>query len=246
MEKLSYKLPVFEGPLDLLLHLITKNKHNIYDIPIAELLDQYMEQIRAMQEEDLDIASEFLEMAARLVHLKSVSLLPKHEEAEALKQDLTGQLLEYQECKRIAAVLAQRAEFNTFVRQPEAVEFDSAYQRKHHPEEVMAAYQNAAGRGKRKLPPPPEAFSGIVTHRIVSVSSKIIHVLRCLWKKHEVEYDRVFEDSREKSELVATFLAVLELVKGKRVRIEEESTTRKLKLLGGGGKVWRSRSTKQS
>ena len=232
MEKLSYKLPVFEGPLDLLLHLITKNKLNIYDIPIAELLDQYMEQIRAMQEEDLDIASEFLEMAARLVHLKSVSLLPKHEEAEALKQDLTGQLLEYQECKRIAAVLAQRAEFNTFVRQPEAVEFDSAYQRKHHPEEVM--------------PPPPEAFSGIVTHRIVSVSSKIIHVLRCLWKKHEVEYDRVFEDSREKSELVATFLAVLELVKGKRVRIEEESTTRKLKLLGGGGKVWRSRSTKQS
>ncbi len=97
MEKLSYKLPVFEGPLDLLLHLITKNKLNIYDIPIAELLDQYMEQIRAMQEEDLDIASEFLEMAARLVHLKSVSLLPKHEEAEALKQDLTGQLLEYQE-----------------------------------------------------------------------------------------------------------------------------------------------------
>ena len=139
MEKLSYKLPVFEGPLDLLLHLITKNKLNIYDIPIAELLDQYMEQIRAMQEEDLDIASEFLEMAARLVHLKSVSLLPKHEEAEALKQDLTGQLLEYQECKRIAAVLAQRAEFNTFVRQPEAVEFDSAYQRKHHPEEIMAA-----------------------------------------------------------------------------------------------------------
>lgn len=65
-------------------------------------------------------------------------------------------------------------------------------------------------------------------------------------EKHEVEYDRVFEDSREKSELVATFLAVLELVKGKRVRIEEESTTRKLKLLGGGGKVWRSRSTKQS
>ena len=152
MEKLSYKLPVFEGPLDLLLHLITKNKLNIYDIPIAELLDQYMEQIRAMQEEDLDIASEFLEMAARLVHLKSVSLLPKHEEAEALKQDLTGQLLEYQECKRIAAVLAQRAEFNTFVRQPEAVEFDSAYQRKHHPEEVMAAYQNAAGRGSESCP----------------------------------------------------------------------------------------------
>ena len=177
-----------------------------------------MEQIRAMQEEDLDIASEFLEMAARLVHLKSVSLLPKHEEAEALKQDLTGQLLEYQECKRIAAVLAQRAEFSTFVRQPEAVEFDSAYSEETPSGGSYGRVSKRCGR-KRKLPPPPEAFSGIVTHRIVSVSSKIIHVLRCLWKKHEVEYDRVFEDSREKSELVATFLAVLELVKGKRVRL---------------------------
>ncbi len=246
MEKLSYKLPVFEGPLDLLLHLITKNKLNIYDIPIAELLDQYMEKIRAMQEEDLDIASEFLEMAARLVHLKSVSLLPKHEEAEALKQDLTGQLLEYQECKRVAAMLAQRAEFNTFIRGPQEMDFETAYQRKHNPAEVLAAYQNAVGKGKRKLPPPREAFSGIVTHKVVSVSSKIIHVLRYLWKKREVEYDRVFEDSREKSELVATFLAVLELVKGKRVRIEDENTTRKLKLLGGGGKVWKSKSTRRS
>lgn len=245
MEKLSYKLPVFEGPLDLLLHLITKNKLNIYDIPIAELLDQYMEKIRAMQEEDLDIASEFLEMAARLVHLKSVSLLPKHEEAEALKQDLAGQLLEYQECKRVAAMLGQRAEFNTFIRRPQEVDFETAYQRKHDPAEILAAYQSAAGKGKRKLPPPKEAFSGIVTHKVVSVSSKIIHVLRYLWKKHEVEYDRVFEDSREKSELVATFLAVLELVKGKRVRIEDENRTRKLKLLGGGGKVWKSKSTRQ-
>ena len=98
----------------------------------------------------------------------------------------------------------------------------------------MAAYQNAAGRGKRKLPPPPEAFSGIVTHRIVSVSSKIIHVLRCLWKKHEVEYDRVFEDSREKSELVATFLAVLELVKNRRLRIEGEGEDLEVTLVDGG------------
>ena len=75
---LSYKLEVFEGPLDLLLTLISKNKLNIYDIPIAELLEQYMAQIEAMQAADLDVASEFLEMAARLVHIKSVSLLPKY------------------------------------------------------------------------------------------------------------------------------------------------------------------------
>ena len=70
MEKLSYKLESFEGPLDLLLYLISKNKLNIYEIRIADLLDQYMEQIGRMQEEELDISSEFLEMAARLVHIK--------------------------------------------------------------------------------------------------------------------------------------------------------------------------------
>ena len=101
MEKLSYKLETFEGPLDLLLYLITKNKLDICDIQISELLDQYMEQINAMQEADMDVSSEFLEMAARLVYMKTVSLLPKHEEMEALRQELTGQLLEYQECKRL-------------------------------------------------------------------------------------------------------------------------------------------------
>ena len=87
MEKLSYKLETFEGPLDLLLYLITKNKLDICDIQISELLDQYMEQINAMQEADMDVSSEFLEMAARLVYMKTVSLLPKHEEMEALRQE---------------------------------------------------------------------------------------------------------------------------------------------------------------
>ena len=82
MSGLSYKIEVFEGPLDILLALIAKNKLNIYDIPISQLLEQYMEQIRLMQESDMDVASEFLEMAARLVHIKSVSLLPKMEEED--------------------------------------------------------------------------------------------------------------------------------------------------------------------
>ena len=99
MEKISYKLQVFEGPLDLLLSLIQKNKLNIFDIPIDELLDQYMEAVRRMQEENLDVASEFLEMAARLVHLKSLSLLPRKEEEEELKRELVGELLEYQQCR---------------------------------------------------------------------------------------------------------------------------------------------------
>ena len=80
MEALQYKLPVFEGPLDLLLALISKNKIDIYDIQISELLDQYMEQINRMQENQMDVASEFLTMASRLVYIKSVMLLPKYEE----------------------------------------------------------------------------------------------------------------------------------------------------------------------
>ena len=90
MEKISYKLQVFEGPLDLLLSLIQKNKLNIFDIPIAELLDQYMEAVRRMQEEHLDVASEFLELAARLVHLESLSRLRRKEEGEELKRELVG------------------------------------------------------------------------------------------------------------------------------------------------------------
>ena len=87
--QLQYKLDVFEGPLDLLLSLIAKNKIDIYDIKISELLDQYMEQIAQMQENQMDIASEFLTMASRLVYIKSVMLLPKYEEeAEELKKDL--------------------------------------------------------------------------------------------------------------------------------------------------------------
>ena len=103
MEKLSYRLEAFEGPLDLLLYLIAKNKLNICDIQIVDLVDQYVAQVNAMQEQDMDVASEFLEMAARLVYMKTVSLLPKHEEMDELQRELTGQLLEYQECKRARA-----------------------------------------------------------------------------------------------------------------------------------------------
>jgi len=106
MDKLSYKLPVFEGPLDLLLFLISKNKLNIYDIPVSILVSQYIEHIRLMKDVDMEIASEFLEMAAKLVYIKTVSLLPKHEEADKLAEELTGQLLEYKVCKEIAEKLA--------------------------------------------------------------------------------------------------------------------------------------------
>ncbi len=218
---LQYKLPVFEGPLDLLLTLISKNKIDIYDIQISDLLDQYMEQINLMQENQMDIASEFLTMASRLVYIKSVMLLPKYEEeAEELKKELSGQLIEYAVCRKIAAKLGVSYDFDTFFRAPSPVEFDLTYNRVHPSEDIAKAYVSAVGRGKRKLPPSEQAFSGIVAHKIVSVNGKIIHLMRRLRHGKKLEYHEIFEICEGKSDLVATFLATLELVKGKRIRIE--------------------------
>ena len=221
MEQLTYTLPVFEGPLDLLLNLIAKNKLNIYDIEISVLLEQYTEKIKQMQEEQMEIASEFLEMASRLVYIKSTMLLPKHEEeVEELKKELTGQLLEYQECKRIAAVMAELVSFDTFCREPSKIDYDMTYTRTHNAIVLAEAYVRAAGRGKKKLPPPADAFSGIVARKIVPVGTKVLRVLRTLRKNGKVPYAQLFLDCENKSELVATFLAVLELVKGKRIRVD--------------------------
>ncbi len=230
--QLQYKLPVFEGPLDLLLLLISKNKIDIYDIEISLLLEQYMEQIEAMQEEDMEVASDFLEMASRLVYIKSVMLLPKYEEeAEQLKSELQGQLIEYQLCKAVAAKLAPMVSFDKFYREPSPVDFDLTYNRIHPSSDIAKAYIGAVGRGKRKLPPKREAFSGIVERKIISVSSRIIRVMRNLWRKKNVRYSDLFEACEGKSDLVATFLAVLELVKGKRVIIDGEGDTATVTML---------------
>lgn len=221
METISYILPAFEGPLDLLLFLVQKNKLNIYDIPIAEVLRQYMDTIRLMQETDLDVATEFLEMAARLVQIKSAMLLPRHEEADELKRELAGELIEYQLCREMAGrMAAMYMGGDVFVRSPEEIEPDRTYRRVHPPEAMREAYLSAAGRGKRRLPPPVQAFSGIVSRKIVSVSSKIMFVLRRLYKEQTVAYPTLFQSAESKSELVATFLALLELIKGRRIRVD--------------------------
>ena len=234
METLSYKLEVFEGPLDLLLTLIAKNKLNIYDIPITLLLEQYMEQIERMQSENLDIASEFLEMAARLVHIKSVSLLPKREEEEALRRELTGQLLEYQQCRETAEKLRAMVSFDRLVRPQSKIPAAHAYKRHHAPEEMLAAYLSAMGRKRRLAPPTAEAFSGIVAKPVVSVASQIVFVLRSLWKRRRVPFRELFRGKRDSSERIAAFLAVLELVKGRRLRVEGDGDDCEIRLISGG------------
>lgn len=234
-ETLSYKLDVFEGPLDLLLNLIAKNKLNIYDIPIAELLEQYMAQIHEMQAADMDVASEFLEMAARLVHIKSVSLLPKKEEEAALKQELTGQLLEYQQCKEAAMRLRERFSLDGIVRAQADIPADLTYKRHHKPQELLSAYLSMLGKKKPPEPQKPEdIISKLITRRVVSVASQIVFVLRSLWKKRHVSLKELFRGKNDPSERVAAFLAVLELVKDKRLRVDGDGEDCEIKLMNGG------------
>ena len=234
-ETLSYKLDVFEGPLDLLLNPIAKNKLNIYDIPIAELLEQYMAQIHEMQAADMDVASEFLEMAARLVHIKSVSLLPKKEEEAALKQELTGQLLEYQQCKEAAMRLRERFSLDGIVRAQADIPADLTYKRHHKPQELLSAYLSMLGKKKPPEPQKPEdTISKLITRRVVSVASQIVFVLRSLWKKRHVSLKELFRGKNDPSERVAAFLAVLELVKDKRLRVDGDGEDCEIKLTNGG------------
>lgn len=231
MEKISYKLEVFEGPMDLLLSLISKHKLDIMDIPIFELVEQYTDYVRQMQEADMEVASEFLEMAARLVYIKTVSLLPVHEEAEKLKQELTGELLEYRDCQIMAGKLAESATgFDLFARKPQAFEKDETYGLLHETDELYKAYISALGKGKRKLPPPVSAFSAIVTTKIVSVSSKIMFILRRAVKGKDLRFNTLIQESESRSDMVAVFLALLELVKAKRLVAEGEGDNLDFKL----------------
>lgn len=223
MEKLNYKIDVFEGPMDLLLHLISKHKLNINDIPIVELVNQYVDYVRQMQEQDFDVAGEFLEMAARLIYIKTVSLLPKHEEAEVLKKELTGELIEYRDCKLMAEKLSHQTDgFNRFVRPPQEGYVNYDYERFHEGDELLNAYISAAGRGRRKLPPPLDSFKVIVAKKFVAVASKVGGVMKKLLGGKKVKFLALFEDVKTRSDIVATFLAVLELAKTKKINIEGE------------------------
>ena len=228
MEKLSFKAGEVEGPLDLILTFISRHKLNIYDIEISTLVEQYTAAVREMEQADLEVGSEFIEMAARLVYIKTVELLPRHEKpAEDPRQELTGQLLEYQACRRAAALLRERCHLDEqFVREPAPLAADTTYRLRHPPLLLAESYRRAIGRGIPAGPPPAEVFRPLVAARFVSVGSRIVSILAGLYRRGQVAFTGLFAHSRERSEVVATFLALLELMKEKRVRLEEDGTVR--------------------
>ena len=231
---LSYKLEGFEGPLDLLLQLIARNKYNIYDIPLLELIEQYLEQIEKFKNEEMEISSDFLEMASRLLYIKTVSLLPKHDEVVKLKEELTGELLEYMVCQQMAAKFTtMQGGFDMFVRKPTEYEFDKTYELVHPKNVMYEAYIAAVGRGQRRLPPSTAPFTKIVAKKIVSVSTKIVFVIRNLFKGGKKRLSDLYKTANSRSELVATFLAVLELCKANRVKVDGDGEHQEITLIKG-------------
>ena len=221
----QFKLDMFEGPLDLLLHLISKHKLNIHDIEISLLLEQYMEYIHQLDHEDLEDAADFLEMAARLIYIKTVSLLPQDEEAQELKKELEGRLIEYSQCKYLASVLARSyAGGEIFVRKPEPVPVDKTYTREHDPSVLLEAYLGLSERARNEKPINAKLFQPIVSHKVVSVGSKIVYILKKLYTVGVCDLSHIYDGMQTKSERVATFLAILELTKSGRICLNDDNT----------------------
>lgn len=224
--EMTFRLENFEGPLDLLLHLIGKNKVSIYDIPIAEILEQYMEVLGQARTMDMDVAGDFIAMAAQLVYIKSKMLLPSYEEdaEEDPRTELVELLLEYQRIKEITPYFRRQTDQgrDIFVKGPEPRDRSRPVEYRHKPDDLVRAARAMLQKAQRRMPPPVSAFSGIVGHDPVPVSGRITVILRKFLANARLHFMRLFDDAGSRSEIVATFLAVLELSKTRRVLIAGE------------------------
>ena len=226
MEALTYKIEAYEGPLDVLLGLIRKNEINIYDIPIAELLRQFIEHIDVMRRENLEVSSEFLTMAATLVQIKSAMLLPKYdEEAEDPRAELVNLLLEYERYKQAAENFREHESgVYRFVREPVKMEIDTTYTREHNVNELREAYFSISSAvvRKRERKASPEAISRTVLRRTTSIASKIYAILRGLARRTRVTLLSLIGKDDVRGDAVAAFFAALQLARAGRVHIEND------------------------
>ena len=219
-EELTFHLADFEGPLELLLTLVQKHKMDLHNIPILELIDQYTCTVAADAGADPETASAFIEMAAHLVEMKSYLLLPRSEEGERMKQELTGQLIEYDQCRRMASALRAAAEATpTFVRQPMQLERDETYALNHLPQVLADCWESLMGRAPVRRMPTQAVFEPLVSAPVVSVNSRVVYILRQLIGGSARKLGQLFSRRQSRSTHVATFLALLELVRGGRVTL---------------------------
>lgn len=218
------KLDIFEGPLDLLLHLVKKNEVDLSDIPVATITDQYLAYLDLLQQLDLDVAGEYLVMAATLLHLKSRLLLPgdenpEEEEGEDPRAELARQLLEYQRFKEAAEMLAHRdlLDRDVFMRAPLRDEADT---------EGDAVYDTSLGDLLDALQDVLKRAAPEVVHQVilehVSMRERLVTILDILRERTEVLFTDVFPVGSTRLQILTTFLALLELVRTRMVSVQQE------------------------
>lgn len=221
---IQVRLENFSGPLDLLLHLIKSHEMDIYDIRIVEITEQYLKIIKQMKQLDLDIAGEFLLMAATLIHIKSRLLLPVSEdigeEEEDPRAELVKRLLEYQRYKDMAELFQQlpqldRDIFVSQVQLSDIVKGDS-----EENEVTIGIYQLADSFYQLVKDKPPEVFHEVVRESL-SVADYIDRITKKMAVKKRLSFREIFTAKLSRSELIVTFLATLELVKMHIIGIEQ-------------------------
>ncbi len=224
----------FEGPLDVIFQLLSKNKIEIQDVSITAILEQYLAYLEEMKRLDMEIASEFITMASHLMLIKTKMLLSKAEQEEAKSElDLLRQsLVERQrkdameQIRTAIGYLEPRNEIgrNLFTKEPEPLRKDKTYRYRHSVQDMLSALSNIAERNQRRLPPSTVNFKGIVGKEPYPVTQKAGEVLRTLILRGMEKLRNLFRGNRSRSEIVATFLAILELCKTNSVSLEEDQS----------------------
>ena len=230
----SDEMEDFDGPLDVIFLLFSKNKIEIQDVSITAILEQYLAYLDEMKRLDMEIASEFITMASHLMLIKTKMLLSAAEQEEAQSElDLLRQsLLDRQRKEAIEAIrtavswLEPRNEIGRclFTKEPEPLRRDQTYRYQHDTVDLLRALDDIAERNQRRLPPPTVNFKGIVGKEPYPVSKKAGEVLRKLLLKGIERLKNLFKGSRSRSEVVATFLAVLDMCKNNSVVLEDDNS----------------------
>ncbi len=234
---ITYRLEKFEGPLDLLLHLIDRNKIDIYDIPIAEITEQYLDYVSHMEEEDLDLVSDFLVMAATLLDIKSRMLLPHEEEEEAEEEDprteLVSRLLEYKRYRQMSEELAERGETAGEVacRHPSVPDEVKKYEYPVDMDSLCEGislarlkriYDGLIKRQEERMDPVKGHFRSIRKEPL-QLRSRIMDVLSYAKSHRHFRFGQLIHRKGDRDETVITFLSVLELMRIGRIRVEQKA-----------------------
>ena len=227
-KKYAIKIENFEGPLDLLCHLIEINKMNIYDIHLNDITDQYIQYLNQMEKMNLEIASEFVVMASTLLYLKSKNLLPKQEEVEEelTEEELIRRIIEYKKFKEISKVLKQNysQNGNRYYKQQENIELPKQKLEKDYDNTVIPdMYKNVIEKNRAKINQNAKNIEKIALVENYTVASKVKEMFKVLVKQKRFVFNKLFSlNKHNKQEVVTAFSGLLEMSRRKKVETKQE------------------------